>query len=120
MMKERKLTCIVCPKGCDLTVSFADDGSIQSISGYTCKRGIPYAINECFKPMRTFTSSVKITGSDRRVLPVKTSGPIPKVKLMEAAEALKAIELKVPVAMGDVIVENFLDTGVNLVSAMSL
>jgi CxxC motif-containing protein len=39
---------------------------------------------------------------------------------MDAAEALKAIELTVPVKMGDVIVENFLDTGVNLVSAMSL
>ena len=39
---------------------------------------------------------------------------------MHLEPTLKAIELAVPVAMGDVIVENFLDTGVNLVSAMSL
>lgn len=116
---KKTVICTVCPNGCEITVDYTTKEDAQ-VSGYTCKRGIPYAIAECFEPMRTFTSSVKISGSDRRVLPVKTSGPIPKAKLMEAAEALKAVELKVPVAMGDVIVENFLDTGVNLVSAMSL
>ena len=116
---KKIVICTVCPNGCEITVDYTTRENAQ-VSGYTCKRGIPYAINECFEPMRTFTSSVKITGSDRRVLPVKTSAPIPKARLMDAAEALKAIELTVPVAMGDVIVENFLDTGVNLVSAMSL
>ena len=43
MIKERKLTCIVCPKGCDLTVRFNSDGAIEDISGYTCKRGEEYA-----------------------------------------------------------------------------
>lgn len=116
---KKIVICTVCPNGCEITVDYTTREDAV-VTGYTCKRGIPYAINECFEPMRTFTSSVKINGSDRRVLPVKTSDPIPKARLMDAAEALKAIELTVPVKMGDVIVENFLDTGVNLVSAMSL
>ena len=105
---KKTVICTVCPK---------EDAVL---TGYTCKRGIPYAIDECFEPKRTFTSSVKISGSDRRVLPVRTDAPIPKSLLMQAAEAINKIELKVPVACGDVIVENFLDTGVNLVSSMSL
>lgn len=116
---KKTVICTVCPNGCEIEVNYTTREDAV-LSGYTCKRGIPYAIDECFEPKRTFTSSVKISGSDRRVLPVRTSAPIPKAKLMEAAEALKTIELKVPVTMGDVIVENFLDTGVSLVSAMSL
>ncbi len=116
---KKTLICTVCPNGCEITVDYTTKEDAQ-VSGYTCKRGIPYAIAECFEPMRTFTSSVKIAGSDRRVLPVRTSGPIPKTLLMDAAAALREIELTVPVKMGDVIVENFLDTGVSLVSAMSL
>lgn len=116
---KKTIICTVCPNGCEITVDYTTREDAV-VTGYTCKRGIPYAVNECFEPMRTFTSSVKIAGSDRRVLPVRTSAPIPKARLMDAAEALKSIELTVPVKMGDVIVENFLDTGVNLVSAMSL
>lgn len=116
---KKTVICTVCPNGCEIEVNYTTRED-AILSGYTCKRGIPYAIDECFEPKRTFTSSVKIAGSDRRVLPVRTSAPIPKALLMKAAEALREIELKVPVACGDVIVENFLDTGVNLVSAMSL
>ena len=30
-IKERKLTCIVCPKGCDLRVEFNDAGEIKLV-----------------------------------------------------------------------------------------
>lgn len=116
---NKTVICTVCPNGCEISVNYTTREDAV-LSGYTCKRGIPYAIDECFEPKRTFTSSVKITGSDRRVLPVRTSAPIPKAKLLEAAEAIRDIVLEVPVACGDVIVENFLGTGVNLVSTMSL
>ena len=116
---KKTVICTVCPNGCEITVDYTTREDAQ-LSGYTCKRGIPYAIDECFEPKRTFTSSVKINGSDRRVLPVRTSAPIPKALLMKAAEELRTITLEVPVKCGDVIVENFLGTGVNLVSAMSL
>ena len=46
--------------------------------------------------------------------------PIPKDLIMKAAETVSAMELKVPVKCGEVIAENFLDTEVKLVSAMTL
>ena len=116
---KNTIICTVCPNGCEIEVNYTTKEDAV-ITGYTCKRGIPYAIDECFEPKRTFTSSVKITGTDRRMLPVRTTGPIPKELLMKAADAVAAITLEVPVKCGDVIVENFLDTDVKLVAAMSL
>ena len=113
------VTCTVCPNGCEIEVNYTTREDAV-LTGYVCKRGITYALDECFEPKRTFTASVKITGTDRRVLPVRTTGPIAKDLLMTAAEELTKIELTVPVKCGDVIVENFLDTGVNLIAAMSL
>lgn len=113
------VTCTVCPNGCEIEVNYTTREDAV-LTGYVCKRGITYALDECFEPKRTFTASVKITGTDRRVLPVRTTGPIAKDLLMTAAEELTKIELTVPVKCGEVIVENFLDTGVNLIAAMSL
>ena len=116
---KNTIICTVCPNGCEIEVNYTTREDAV-LTGYTCKRGIPYAIDECFEPKRTFTSSVKITGTDRRMLPVRTTGPISKELLMKAADAVVAITLEVPVKCGDVIVENFLDTDVNLIAAMSL
>ncbi|MBQ5649116.1 MAG: NAD(FAD)-dependent dehydrogenase, partial [Clostridia bacterium] len=33
---ERKLTCIICPLGCPLTVELAD-GKVVKVTGNTCK-----------------------------------------------------------------------------------
>ena len=116
---KKTVICTVCPNGCEIEVNYTTRED-ATLTGYTCKRGIPYAIDECFEPMRTFTSSVKISGSDRRVLPVRTSAPIPKALLMKAAEELASITLEVPVKCGDVIVDNFLNTDVKLIAAMTL
>lgn len=116
---KNTVTCTVCPNGCEIEVNYTTKEDAV-LTGYACKRGITYAIDECFEPKRTFTSSVRITGSDRRMLPVRTTGPIPKDKLMQAAEVLNAITLEVPVACGEVIKDNFLDTEVKLISAMTL
>ena len=79
---KNTIICTVCPNGCEIEVNYTTREDAV-LTGYTCKRGIPYAIDECFEPKRTFTSSVKIKGSDRRMLPVRTTGPIPKELLMK-------------------------------------
>ena len=116
---KKIVTCTVCPNGCEIEVDYTTKEDAV-LKGYSCKRGITYALDECFEPKRTFTSSIKISGSDRRVLPVRTTMPIPKDLIMKAAETVDAMELHVPVKCGDVIIENFLDTEVKLVSAMTL
>lgn len=116
---KNTVTCTICPNGCEIEVNYTTREDAV-LTGYICKRGITYALDECFEPKRTFTASVKISGADRRVLPVRTTGPIPKDLLMQAAEELKSINLQVPVKCGDVIVDNFLNTDVKLIAAMTL
>ena len=109
----RNLTCIVCPKGCPLTVEL-DGKNIISISGHTCKRGEEYAKNECTAPMRTLTTTVALVGGG--VLPVKTDKTVPKELLFECMTAVNAVKAPADTKLGDVIIENILGTGANLVA----
>lgn len=116
---KNTVTCTICPNGCEIEVNYTTREDAV-LNGHRCKRGITYAIDECFEPKRTFTSSVKISGTDRRVMPVRTDMPIPKELTMDAAAAVADMHLQVPVKCGTVLAENFLGTGAKLVAAMTL
>ena len=64
----RELTCIVCPKGCQITVEFDESKRVLSVNGHTCKRGEEYANTECTAPRRTITTTVAVAGGG--VVPV--------------------------------------------------
>lgn len=112
-MKTRKLTCIVCPRGCDLTINLEDDGKIIDITGHTCPRGKVYAENECTNPQRTLTSTVACEGGG--VIPVKTSTTIPKAMIFDAMKEISAIVAPNDAKIGDILVKDFLGTGADLV-----
>lgn len=114
MIKERKLTCIVCPKGCDLTVRFDDGGAIENISGFTCPRGKEYAYAECTSPVRTVTTTVRCLDGD--VVSVKTSMPIPKGMIFEVMDAINVVVANNSVQIGDIIIENVCGTGANVIA----
>lgn len=99
----KNLTCIVCPMGCNITVTL-NGGEIESITGNTCKRGAEYAKNECINPTRTVTSTILC--EDRHPVAVKTDRPIPKDKIFECMDIINKTVLKLPVKIGDVAVEN--------------
>ena len=110
---ERILTCIVCPKGCELHVEL-DGGNIKKVEGYTCKRGLVYAEAECTHPTRTVTSTVRTVGG--AVLPVKTSSPIPKELIFELMRTINSATAKDDAKIGDVIIKNVLGTGADVVA----
>ena len=112
-MKTRKLTCIVCPRGCDLTVTLTDEGKITEITGQTCPRGKTYAENECINPQRTLTTTVAAEGGG--VIPVKTSTTIPKSKVFDAMAEISKITAPKNAKIGDVLVKNFMNTDADLV-----
>ena len=112
----KKFTCISCPIGCGLTV----DVDNLIVTGNKCKRGQVYGINEVTNPVRTITTTVKIEGGTHKVLPVKTQKPIPKGLNMECMKVLNKITIKAPVKIGDIVVENILDTGVNVVATREM
>ena len=115
-MKEKELTCVVCPSGCRIKCVADDDGNIVSVTGYTCKRGHDYAVQEMTYPLRTLTSTVKAEiGGKKYMVPVRTSNGIPKDKLFEAIEQIRKIKLTSPVEAGEPIVIDFINRGTNLI-----
>lgn len=121
MTTEKKIICIICPQGCNITVKGdAEKGTIDSIEGYTCKRGLAYAENEFTHPLRILTSSVKTEGSSAPLVPVRTRTAIPKELLFKGMDEIRSITVKGKVTCGDVIVANFLGTGVDLIATGSV
>lgn len=111
----REMICIVCPRGCHLRV----DENLK-VEGNFCKRGTEYAINEITRPVRVLTSIVKIEGAVTACCPVKTTGGIPKDRIMDAVHLLDDVKLISPVKIGDVVVPDVLGTGVDWVVTRNL
>lgn len=116
---KRQLTCIACPEGCLIEVE-TDGSRVIGLSGHKCSRGAVYARQETEAPMRTLTTSVLASGLELKMLPVRTSKPIPKGKLFEAMDAVKRLTITAPVKTGAVVVPDFLGLGVDLVACRAL
>ena len=116
---KKNITCIVCPVGCNLQISYKR-GKVVEVSGYTCKRGMDYGWAEATNPVRVLTTTVRLEGGRLPVLPVKSEKPLPKCLLFECMKVLNSIKLEAPVDLGDIVVENILDSGVNIVATRSI
>lgn len=116
---NKEIICTVCPRGCHIDVC-GDANSVASLEGYGCKRGIEYATNEYLNPVRILTTIVKIDGVDNDLLPVRSNKPIAKDKLFECMDIIRKTSAKLPVKIGDVIVENICGTDVNIVATKAL
>ena len=100
-----ELICIKCPRGCNLEV----DG--DKVSGNLCPRGIEYAKEELTCPMRCVTSLIKV---DNGVVPVKTDKEVPKAQIKAVLAEIANVNVK-NLKCGDIIIENVLNTGANVV-----
>lgn len=111
----KKLTCIECPKSCALSVD-VEDCRVIKVSGQKCPKGEPYAASEIENPVRILTSTVLTVNLSLKMAPVRTDKPIPKSMVSDAMAEIKKLKIKGPLRVGDVIVNNFLGLGVNLIA----
>lgn len=113
METTRNLTCIVCPRGCQMTITLVD-GRVERVEGNFCKRGVTYANDECTNPKRTVTSTVRCT--DGSIVAVKTENTIPKELMFDVMAEINRANPDGNVKIGDIIIENVCGTGVNVVA----
>ena len=99
------LTCIECPIGCELEVQVKDNEII--VKGNGCPRGKLYAQTEMTCPKRVITSTVRAL--DGQMIPVKTDKPVRKEMIFEVMAKINATTCVLPVAVGDILVENICD-----------
>lgn len=118
-MEKRELICIGCPMGCRMTVEL-DGSEVKSVSGYTCPRGKTYAENEVTHPMRTVTSTVKVTGGSKERVSCKTASDVPKSKIADVMADINAACVSAPVHIGDILIENVAGTGTAVVATANM
>lgn len=96
----RRMTCIICPRGCQLSVTLGDD---PQVTGNACPRGQEYAINEITHPMRTLTTTIRVRNEDGTLgrVSVKSKGEIPKEEIFTLASKIHHTIISAPVAVGD-------------------
>ena len=114
----KTITCICCPKGCLVTLD--TDCPEETVKGNACPQGKEYSISELTHPMRTISSTVEIKGGLHPRIPVKTNGNIPKEKIFEVMEEINKISVESPVKCGDILLEDVLGTGVNIVACRNM
>lgn len=113
-MSEVKLTCIVCPNGCELVAEKCGDGSVK-VAGNLCPKGVKFATDELVRPLRTFTGTAATAFPDFPVIAVKTDREVPKEEILRIAEYVNSLCLTKRCSPGDVIVKDVLGLGANLV-----
>ena len=112
---DKKIICIGCPMGCEINVK-TQDGKITDISGYTCRKGEEYARTEAVDPRRTLTTTMRLSGGKDMLIPVKSDKPIKKDMMFACMKVINAAEAKAPVKIGDVLITNILDSGIDIVA----
>ena len=115
-MKE--MICITCPKGCTLHVEVHQDK--LTVSGNSCPRGVVYAENEIFHPMRMLTSTINIKNASIARCPVMTSVPVPKEMMFDIMKEIEKITIEAPIECDQVIVHNLCGLDCNLIATRTL
>lgn len=117
---KKELTCIVCPMGCELSVNYDENNNKFEICGNKCNKGIEYAKSELTNPVRMLTTTIKVDNKYKNTLCVKTDKAIPKGKIFEALKIIKKLKVDGEIKVGDILIENILDTGSNIVATSNL
>jgi len=118
LLPEGKIICIVCPKGCE--ISIRKEGDEYITEGNTCKRGHDFAIQELTLPTRTICSTVRTEFKEKPVLPVRVSSEIPKDKIFDVMEEINKTVVTTKVKLGDVIIENVLGLGADVIATTNI
>lgn len=115
----RELICICCPMGCHIKV---DDGDMSNlkVSGNSCPRGDKYARDEVTCPKRVVTSICEVEGGEIPVVSCKTRDSVDKRLIFDVLAAIRKLRAKAPVREGDVLIQDVLGTGVDVVATKSV
>lgn len=120
-----QFNCTTCPSECLLTVEVecSADGAvveIRSVTGNSCPRGDTFAHQELTCPMRVLTTTVAVSGGDEALLPVRTAEAIPLALHAQAMDLIRGLVVDAPIRMGDVVLKDLLNTGIDLIASMDI
>ena len=116
---KKEIICTGCPRGCRIEAVGAGD-TVETVTGYTCKRGLEYASAEYAHPVRILTTTVKMKNIENDLLPIRSAKPLPKEKLFACMDVIRKTVVKVPVVCHDVVISNICDTGIDMIATKTV
>lgn len=120
-----QFNCTTCPSECLLTVEIERDvngnvARVRSVTGNSCPRGDKFAHQELTCPMRVLTTTVAVSGGDEALLPVRTAEAIPLALHAQAMALIRGLVVNAPIRMGDIVLEDLLNTDIDLIASMDI
>ncbi len=116
---RKTYTCIICPNGCEIAVEY-EGTRLLSCSGNLCKRGEEYVRQELLDPRRTISSSVIVQGGDLPLVSVRLTKPVPRDRILDVMEQIRALQLSAPIAAGQVLICDILGLGSDLIATRNI
>jgi CxxC motif-containing protein len=110
---------VVGPIGCEIDV-IHDGNKIISMEGNKCEKSEEFVTQELIEPMRILTTTVRVEGARRPVMPVRTDKAVPKRLFPRIMKRLIRVKLQAPVSMLDVVVRDVLHTGANVIATRTM
>jgi CxxC motif-containing protein len=113
-----RLTCILCPVGCELEVRRAERG--LDVQGHQCEKGIGFATEEVLYPKRNLATSVPVRGSETRLVSVRLSDRVPREMIFPILREIAKLRPEAPVRRGQVLIAGVLGTGADVIATRTV
>ena len=107
MIRDRTMTCVLCPNGCTIEVRH-EGNEVLSAQGALCFKGLDFARQEITDPRRNFASSVRVANGVLPLVSVRLTVPVPKPMILAIMAEIRKVTVQAPVVPGQVIIENVL------------
>ena len=114
-----RLTCVLCPVGCELEVGTGPAGGVQ-VTGNQCDKGVPFAEEEVLRPKRNLATSVPIRGTVSRMVSVRLSGPVPREMIFPILAEIAKLRPEAPVRRGQVLIADVLGTRADVIATRTV
>jgi CxxC motif-containing protein len=113
-----KLTCVLCPIGCELEVERAAGDGLD-VRGNQCDKGLDFAAEEILHPRRNLATSVPLAGTTSQMVSVRLTAPVPRDMIFPILAEIAKLRPESPVRRGQVLLPDVLGTGVDVIATRS-
>ena len=114
-----RLTCVLCPVGCELEVRKDEAGELD-VRGNQCDKGVPFAVEEVLRPRRNLATSIPVRGTASKMVSVRLSGPVPREMIFPILAEIAKLRPEVPVRRGQILITDVLGTGVDVIATRTV
>lgn len=111
---SEKLTCVLCPIGCELEVERAAGDGLD-VRGNQCDKGLDFAAEEILHPKRNLATSVPLAGTTSQMVSVRLSAPVPRDMIFPILAEIAKLRPEPSVRRGHVLIPDVLGTGVDVI-----